>query len=52
MLLGLVERLRESRWSGAFLREPLTTCSRIRCGYVGLCHPKTPLVQLGLFGGG
>ena len=52
MLVGLVERLRESRWSGEFLREPMTTCSRIRCGYVGLCHPKTPLVQLGLFGGG
>ncbi len=46
---ALIERLVRARWSRDFPRAEIATCQRLRCGYVGLCHPKTPLVQLGLF---
>lgn len=29
-----------ARWAETFARAPVTTCRKIRCGYVGLCHPE------------
>lgn len=49
-LATLVARLVRARWTRAFPRVEISTCQRIRCGYVHLCHPKTPITQLGLFG--
>ena len=49
-LVGLVGRLVRARWTGAFPRAEISTCQRLRCGYVNLCHPKTLGTQLGLFG--
>ncbi|MEO8875482.1 MAG: hypothetical protein ABI461_07845, partial [Polyangiaceae bacterium] len=39
-----------ARWSGEFPRAPISTCKKIHCGYVTLCHPKQAAVpQLDLF---
>jgi len=39
-----------ARWSGDFPRAPISTCKKIHCGYVTLCHPKqTARPQLDLF---
>jgi hypothetical protein len=40
----------EARWSGELLRAPITTCKKIHCGYITLCHPKQNAApQLDLF---
>jgi ATP-dependent helicase/nuclease subunit A len=49
-LVRLVAGLVRARWTGEFPRAEVSTCQRLRCGYVNLCHPKTLGTQLGLFG--
>ena len=29
-----------ARWSELYVRAPIATCKKIRCGYVALCHPQ------------